>query len=249
MQYQVKRVRVECLNYVSARKTDTVPISTPNCKRSNNCQHLQKQVNRTMSNYYSFIGFIVAAAFATSVVDADAPAFCHGLDCPAYTVVAEKTGYEVRLYNASKWVATTVLSNKWDIAGDAGFELLFDYISGQNSASEKVPMTAPVAIQVLPGSEPSNFTVHFFVPYAYQANTPTPTNPKVFLTDLPKLTAYVYQYGGIATDDSTAKYAAEMESYLKRDKVNYVPGVYLTGTYDPPYRIIGRHNEIWFLAA
>ena len=189
------------------------------------------------------------SSFAASLVNADAPWFCHGIDCPAYTVIAEKDGYEIRNYNASKWVATTVTGTNWNIATESGFQLLFDYISGQNSASEKVPMTAPVAVQVLPGKEPSNYTVHFFVPYAYQANTPTPTNPNVFLTSLPELTAYVYQYGGFQTDDSISKYAADLEGYLKRDKVNYVPGVYLTGSYDPPYRIIDRHNEIWFLGA
>ena len=201
-----------------------------------------------MASAYAFIGLLVATSFIASGVNADAPWFCHGLDCPAYTVVAEKQGYEVRLYNASKWVATVATSDKYDEAADLGFQLLFDYISGQNSANEKVPMTAPVAITVL-GQQPTNFTVHFMIPYAYQANTPTPTNPNVFLTDLPELTAYVYQYGGFPTDLSVAKDSALLESYLKRDKVAYVPGVYLTGTYDPPYRIIERHNEIWFLGA
>ena len=191
---------------------------------------------------------LVAASFVASVVDADAPWFCHGLDCPAYTVVAEKTGYEVRLYNASKWVGTVAISDTWTNGTSSGFRLLFDYISGQNSANEKVPMAVPVAVKVLPGKEPSNFTTLFFVPFAYQENTPKPTNPLLFLTELPELTAYVYQYAGYQTNDNIAQYAALLEKYLQRDGMSYVPGVYFTGSYDTPYRILDRHNEIWFLA-
>lgn len=190
----------------------------------------------------------VVALFVPSLVTADAPWFCHDLDCPAYTVLKEMEGYEVRLYNSSKWVGTVTVADSWSNGTSKGFPLLFDYISGQNEAQEKVPMTVPVTVKVLPGQQPSNYTVQFFVPYAYQDNTPKPSNPAVFLSELPTLTAYVFQYGGFQTNSNIAEYAALLENYLKRDNVEYVPGVYFTGSYDTPYRIVDRHNEVWLLA-
>jgi hypothetical protein len=48
---------------------------------------------------------------------------------------------------------------------------LFKYISGENEAGSKIEMTAPVRVKVYPSQGPfcgNNFTVSFFVPFAYQ---------------------------------------------------------------------------------
>ena len=58
----------------------------------------------------------------------------------------------------------------------------------------KIPMTAPVATYIQPGSGPNcdnNFTMSFFVPTAHWNDTPKPTANDVFLTDAPQVTLFV----------------------------------------------------------
>ena len=182
----------------------------------------------------------------------DEPSFCHDLDCPKYTLVDKKDGYEVRNYKPSKWVGTTISSVSYTKAVDTAFDKLFNYISGENTAKAKIPMAAPVATKIVPGRGPaheSNFTVLFFTPFAYQNNTPTPTNPELALVDLPAITAYVVSFGGYENDRSLQEYATDLTDRLNEDRVDYVKDFYFTAGYDSPYRIIGRHNEVWFLAA
>lgn len=182
----------------------------------------------------------------------DEPSFCHNLDCPKYTLVDKKDGYEVRKYDSSKWVGTTISSLNYTFAVSQGFERLFQYISGANSAKEKIPMAAPVATKIVPGQGPAcatNFTVLFFTPFAFQTNTPIPTDPRLALVDLPAITAYVTSFGGWEGDKELEEHASALANKLVEDNVAYVKDFYFTAGYDPPYRIIGRHNEVWFLAA
>lgn len=182
----------------------------------------------------------------------DEPVFCHDLDCPRYTLVAKKNGYEIRNYAPSKWVGTTFTGSSYNKATQDGFNLLFKYISGANYANEKIPMASPVATKIVPGpgsTGEKNFTVLFFTPFAYQANTPTPTDPRLALVSLPAITAYVASFGGFESDAELQEHTSELVSYLDKDGVAYVKDFYFTAGYDPPFRVIGRHNEVWLLAA
>ena len=190
--------------------------------------------------------FILAPSIAQE------PDFCHDLDCPKYTLVAKKEGYEIRNYAPSKWVGTTIMGSSYKQAANDGFDLLFKYISGANSANEKIPMASPVATKIVPGpgsTGQKNFTVLFFTPFAYQANTPTPTDPQLKLVSLPAITAYVYSFGGFETDAGLERYTFELVNKLNWDGMAFVKDFYFTAEYDPPIRVIGRHNEIWLLAA
>ena len=201
------------------------------------------------------IAAILCLLFSLSLgasIAQDEPDFCHDLDCPKYTLVAKKDGYEIRSYAPSKWVGTTITGSSYQQAATDGFDLLFKYISGANSANEKIPMASPVATKIVPGpgsTGEKNFTVLFFTPFAYQTNTPTPTNPQLALVSLPAITAYVYSFGGFENDAELEKYTLELINSLNRDKVAYVKDFYFTAGYDPPFRVIGRHNEVWLLAA
>ena len=173
-------------------------------------------------------------------------------DCPKYTLVSTKNGYEVRNYEPSKWVGTTITTSSYNQAAEIGFNLLFQYISGANSAKEKIPMASPVATKIVPGPGATgerNFTVLFFTPFAYQTNTPTPTNPQLALVSLPAITAYVASFSGYESDADLEKYTSQLVNSLNEDQVSYVKDFYFTAGYDPPFRVVGRHNEVWLLAA
>ena len=86
-------------------------------------------------------------------------------------------------------------------------------------------------------------------PFAFQANTPAPTNPQLALVPLPAITAYVSSFNGYESDTKLEEFTLKLVNSLNNDSVEYVKDFYFTAGYDPPYRIIDRHNEVWLLAA
>jgi len=59
------------------------------------------------------------------------------------------------------------------------FGKLFNYISGENDKQTKIPMTTPVSVLVKPGVGKSTFSMAFYVPAAFQKDTPIPTGADV----------------------------------------------------------------------
>ncbi len=97
--------------------------------------------------------------------------------------------YEERIYPAQKWVQTKIENISKDSASSAMFWKLFNYISGQNDKKIKIPMTAPVSVLIEPGSGPnceSTFTMAFYVPAAFQDDTPQPTESDVSIEERPE---------------------------------------------------------------
>lgn len=179
------------------------------------------------------------------------PWFCHGIECPKYTVVDTKEAYETRIYEATRWASTTVTGVELDEAQRKGFQRLFSYISGENLPSSKIPMTAPVKNLITPGQGPfcgSNFTVSFFVPYEFQEDTPTPTNKDVYLSSEDATQVYVRSFKGFAKEHTIVEEAAQLAQALDKEGVHYDVVSYVFAGYDPPFRPINRHNEIWFFS-
>ncbi|XP_077998132.1 heme-binding protein 2-like [Glandiceps talaboti] len=177
------------------------------------------------------------------------PSFCNGLDCPRFTVLSKTKVYEERSYEASKWTSTLVTGTDYRSSVSEGFMKLFQYISGNNEARIKVAMTAPVITKVEPGQGPacaSNFTISFMVPFADQDNPPKPSDPTVFLSELPALKAYTRSFGGFASFNDFVTAAHEMDSALNGTS-GYTTDYYYTAGYDSPYKLFDRHNEVWFI--
>ena len=113
-----------------------------------------------------FLSLLFSLSQAASIAQ-DEPVFCHDLDCPKYTLVAKKTGYEIRNYAPSKWVGGTFTGSSYNKVESHGFDLPFEYISGANSAKEKIPMASPVATKIAPGpgsTGEKNYTVYSSLP-------------------------------------------------------------------------------------
>ncbi|WAQ99832.1 HEBP2-like protein [Mya arenaria] len=117
------------------------------------------------------------------------PAFCHDLDCPKYTVMETNDKFEKRHYAPSVWVATTMNTTNYTRALNSQmFFKLFRYISGNNSAHQKLAMTAPVLTEHV---FETSVAMQFMIPFAQQAAPPTPTEPKVYIRNVPETTFYV----------------------------------------------------------
>ncbi|KAK9815028.1 hypothetical protein WJX73_005278 [Symbiochloris irregularis] len=188
------------------------------------------------------------AQLSTTAAD-KAPWFCHDLDCPPYKVVNKSDGYETREYKAGKWAVTQVEGLLYEPSVGVGFKRLFEFISGANEDETKIPMTAPVVTLVQPGQGPfckSNFTVGFFMPFDFQDSPPKPKSKDVFLADSPKDTVYVTQFGGFMVDEFTlaAKVKALRQDLDDNEQSYQDDGTYITASYDPPFRLQHRHNEV-----
>jgi len=108
---------------------------------------------------------------------------------PPYTLILKTSAYEIRQYEQQLWaqVEYTLPKNKdFDEGGSIGFSPLFKFITGANNLKQQIPMTAPVAMQLLPSSDPDTQTrtMAFIMPHSIfrtVASLPTPTDPEVKL--------------------------------------------------------------------
>lgn len=179
------------------------------------------------------------------------PEFCRDLDCPRYTVLETNDKFEKRRYEPSVWVATKTIRMLYtEQDRTTMFFKLFHYISGNNSAHSKIDMTTPVVTEVIHGQGPdceSNFTMHFLIPYALQANPPQPTEKDVFIRHVPEMTVFVKQYGGFDTDQTKLKNLQGLIDDLNAASKSYRDDLFYTAGYDGPYAL-KRHNEIWTVA-
>ncbi|PRW59080.1 heme-binding 2-like [Chlorella sorokiniana] len=184
--------------------------------------------------------------------DQDLPWFCHNLQCPRFTVINATEDYEVRYYEAGAWASTDVEAYAFALAANTGFRRLFGYIDGQNEEAVKIPMTAPVRTKISAAAGPfckSNFTVSFFLPYRLHRHAPKPNNPDVYIQPSPAFTAFVAQKGGYVMDDwQISGMAKGLADRLDEAGIPYDSDSFFFAGYDPPFRLTGRHQEVWLVA-
>ncbi|XP_072218607.1 heme-binding protein 2 [Leuresthes tenuis] len=178
--------------------------------------------------------------------------FSTGLQNPKFTAEQKKEGqdYEIRTYQTTKWVSTTLSGMQWEESAKAGFRRLFSYIQGNNENKVKVEMTAPVTCRVVPGAGPaceSQFTISFYIPEEHQATPPPPSDSDVFVEERREFTAYVRTYGGFANENTRREELQKLLESLKRDGVEFVDQPYYTAGYDSPFKLTNRRNEVWVL--
>jgi len=167
---------------------------------------------------------------------------------PKYKVVNSTDLYEVREYSDTEWVATTFEDSHFAVAITRGFARLFEYISGANEDSKKLKMTSPVATKISLGTDmqpTGNYSVAFYVPVDFQGKAPKPTSNDVCVVSVGKKTVYVSSFGGFATEGKLLEEAATLGKALVADGYDVSTDGFLFASYDPPYRLTGRHNEVW----
>ena len=197
--------------------------------------------------------FLLLLAVVNSQSDFVAPWFYHGLDGPIYTQKSVDNEVEVRTVQGALWSSTDILSTNINDAGDEGFSILFDYISGANSESMTIDMTTPVLIKVQPGQGPncnSTFTVSFYVPYKYQTaeGPPAPTDKRVYIQEIPDLYVGVSEFDGYAVQKLVLEKSVELSKEISASNdisCDVSTDNYYLAQYDPPFRITNRHNEVW----
>jgi hypothetical protein len=142
-----------------------------------------------------------------------------------------------------------VLATTDNSPDDAGFNLLFAYISGSNKARDKIPMTAPVITsQKIPMTSPvvSNVTSMSFVMPAGKTpeETPDPLDSRVRIVTLPEREVAVIRFTGYASPQEVDAVTVRLQDGLKKAGIETVGESFLM-RYDTPWMPgFLRRNEV-----
>ena len=174
---------------------------------------------------------------------------------PGYTVLAKEGDYEIRSYK-EMLLAKVLLDEGLEDPRSVGFRRLFKYISGENSTSKKISMTAPVledpkaTSQKIPMTAPvfiadDSRSMAFILPEDFNLETaPIPNDASVNIEKQLSRKVAVLRFSGVLTDESIEKRSGELRNWVKSRKLKSVPILTVAG-YDPPWTIPRlRRNEI-----
>ena len=169
------------------------------------------------------------------------------LEEPKFQILKSNNNYEIRKYSDRLAVEVTY-SNQ-----DSGFRYLFNYISGENTTSEKVNMTVPVTqsvkidmtAPVTQSKKDGKLVMQFYLPSKFTLNNaPKPTNSRVNLVVLEGGIYAVIQYSGRVTDKNFQKHYKELKEYLTKDNINFFEPA-IRATFNGPFTLpILRRNEV-----
>ncbi|MBC7498692.1 heme-binding protein [Candidatus Gracilibacteria bacterium] len=180
-----------------------------------------------------------------------------GIEEPAYTLVEQRDGYEIREY-ASYIVAEVEVDGDMRTALSAGFRQLAGYIFGGNTsktsismtapvmdtmrASENIAMTAPVMDRV---SNSGKHIVAFTMPSQYTlATLPKPDNANIRFRTVDKSRRAVLRYSWYATESRVSAMQELLRGYLIRDGYKTL-GDMVSAQYNPPLSFPPlRRNEV-----
>lgn len=172
-----------------------------------------------------------------------------------YTVVLEEQNFEVRNYEPHV-VAETLVNGDFDKAGSKAFSRLFDYISGNNTSSQKIAMTAPVAQEAESekidmtspvGQQQVNgsWAVSFMMPASYSLDTlPVPKDSEVTLRQVPARHMAAVRYSGFWSEKAYTRNKADLDAWIAKNAFRVV-GEPIWARYNPPFMPwFLRRNEV-----
>ncbi len=177
------------------------------------------------------------------------------IERPPYTVIEKIDDVtEIRQYGKTKWVCTSMIGTADEIQSkNSGnmFGKLFKYISGENEQNQKISMTSPVTFDYqsseadkMKRSSDVKLAMRFYVPSEFYDNPPKPTGDAYIEEDAEMKTA-VIRFGGYAKMDDYLAQRDLLISKLGDRAAEYDCVNMMVAGYDPPFKPIGRTNEVW----
>ncbi|MDP3396631.1 MAG: heme-binding protein [Methanoregula sp.] len=158
--------------------------------------------------------------------------------------VTGKTG-EIEFRHYPELVLATVDTAE----DDAGFSLLFAYISGSNKPREKIPMTAPVITsQKIPMTAPvvsDAGSMSFVLPAGTKREeTPDPLDSRVRIVTIKERDIAVIRFSGYAPKEDVDAATSRLQDGLKNSGI-YTTGQLFLMRYDSPWTPgFLRQNEV-----
>ena len=169
------------------------------------------------------------------------------LEEPSYSIVKSNENYEIRKYKDRLAVEVEFKSE------DSGFQYLFNYISGENTTSEKVSMTVPVTqsakidmtAPVTQSNKDGKMLMQFFLPSKFTIDTaPTPTNKRVKLVIIEGGYYAIKRYSGRTSDTNYKKHLVKLKENLTSDNIETLDDG-IKAIFNGPFTLpIMRRNEV-----
>jgi DNA gyrase inhibitor GyrI len=173
---------------------------------------------------------------------------------PKYEVVERRGNIEIRDYPPTIVAEAEVRGERREAIGN-GFRVIADYIFGNNTSAQKVPMTAPVTQEgnekiamtapVTQQADGNTWRVRFIMPSEYTMETlPKPNNPEVKLKEVAAKRFAVIRFSGTAGEDSLKRHTKELIGFLSAKNLTPLsPPTY--AFYNPPWTLpFFRRNEV-----
>lgn len=164
------------------------------------------------------------------------------IEKPSYRVLNSKNGVEVREYD-EYWIAECSVENVSDLsmASNRAFGRLFNYISGENSTSQKIAMTSPV--QQIPSK--SGWLVSFVVPKDVSlGEIPAPSNSSIAIRKVDAGKYAALTYSGVWNSKKFAEKSAELLAACSKSGLT-TSGEVSSAVYNPPFMPpFLRRNEV-----
>ncbi|XP_028845581.1 heme-binding protein soul2 [Denticeps clupeoides] len=187
----------------------------------------------------------IYSAFSGPAAGWEIPSFCHGYDCPEFTLVQQYEGFEERFYNASHWITVDIPSmTENDVKN--GCWTLHHYTKGKNDRNEDIQLPWPVIISVQEGTMTQ---VSVSMPVPPSTDLPKPDDESIRETNMPAGRVYVRTFTGVASLDDGFDNRNKLKASLEAAGKQFVQYKFVAAGYDSPWTLINRHNEIWIYAA
>jgi len=181
---------------------------------------------------------------------------------PQFSTIEKSEAFELRAY-APQLVAEVKVEGDLDTASSQGFRLIAAFIFGQNQVSEKISMTAPVAIETArstkiamtvpvgieagkdSGKGVNQWVFSFVMPSEYtMATLPKPLNPLVTIRELPAQRRAAITFSGFYNEAKVLEKTKALEEWIKSKQWQAI-GNPQFARYNPPWSIpFMRRNEI-----
>lgn len=173
---------------------------------------------------------------------------------PDYKLIRSKGNIEIRDYSPMI-LAEVEVSGERKQAISEGFNILADYIFGNNTSNIKMEMTAPVTNElsekmamtapVIQQQHMDKWKVRFVMPKKYNLKTlPKPNSNDVILIPLPARRFAVIRFSGLANDEKLKQRTEQLEDYILAEKLKSI-GEPLFAFYNPPWTLpFLRRNEV-----
>jgi hypothetical protein len=177
------------------------------------------------------------------------------IETPQYKLIRKDSTFELRRYAPFITAEVKLSAADYNDAANRGFSPLANFIFGNNTAKQKIRMTAPVTASPSPEkiamTEPvivsgeEDYTVAFTMPHKYTLETlPEPIDKSISFIEHTEKTMAVIRFSGIFNQKNFMRHIAQLRNWIKMNGFKEVGDPLIAG-YDPPFTPwFLKHNEV-----